>query len=149
MAIEVYGTTVAMVINEMGGIDRQSITSTSTPSTTTVEGWIEEGAGILNGIISSRGIVIDSDNGKAVMRSGIKAYAKARLYEHFNRPQAASVADQQFRDAKREARDMAEDIDGYDANSVFATNIDTANPQRKQFAAKDRNNNKLGGFSGW
>lgn len=149
MANEVYGITPDLVLKEMGGIDRQSINDTSEPSNSDIEDIIDEGAGIMNGIIEGRNVSIDTDKGRAVMRSGIKAYAKSRIYEHFNRPQAQERAEQAFKEAKREARDMPEDIDGFEADGVFQTNVDTANPQRKQFAAKDRNNSKFGGFGGW
>lgn len=148
MALAVYGVTSEVVLKSMGGIDRNSVTSTSDPSTGDIDEWIQDGAGLVQSALDALNIGTTGEADQRVFKAAIRAYAAYRTYEHFNRPQAAERALAEHNAQMDRIKDMST-LDGYDAAQLYTSNVRPSSPQKKKWEATDRQTTASGGFDGW
>lgn len=107
-----------------------------------VEKWIERGAGVLNALLSSRGIdtaTLAGDSAELV-RMGVFAYANYRALVKLKAEEAEiRGAKSEWKEVRDVVRKMPEEM-GDAAPTLVYSNVDGANPTEKNFGSD---------FGGW
>lgn len=99
-----------------------------------IEGWVESGAGLLNGILESKGIdpdeLADYPNAQAMVRAAIIDYVMHRIMRKLGETGAAESYLESFRDARNTLSKRPEELgDAQDPVDAVPSSVDlTAAP---------------------
>jgi len=146
MAIELHGVDLQAVLSAIP-FDTSGLDANSTPvSTTEIEEWIEDGAGILNALLERMGIDPAADMkpaGTKVLRRGIVGYAAAEALSAASFTGAKYQKHKDAFDAVDERIRTEPQSLGHtqSADSVIVSNIDTTDPTEKKWDSTN--------FKGW
>lgn len=129
MAIQVHGVTSDIVLDELPGSLSMNITENSANlNTVTIERWIEDGAGIFNSILESKGINEDglTENATRVIRAGIISYVAAKIYRKGDYTEETIVARvTEFNEARDRVMDFPEVLgESSSATAQIKSNVD-------------------------
>lgn len=146
MAVSTTHSVTVTDVLEAIPVKSSRVGATTDPvSTGMIEKWIESAAGQLNAMLQRHGIDPTSlgDDETELIQSGIIAFAAAMALVKFGGAQdLRSVHFDTWKDVKKTIREQPQDLgNSQKATAVIKSNIDTANPTRKDW---DSDN-----FGGW